>query len=177
MMAAEPVLFSSLLGKLAGISATFLRTQIEAGASMIQLFDSWSGCLSEADYRAHVLPHSKAVFASLADLGAPSIHFGVQTGELLTAMSEAGSDVVGVDFRAELEAAASRVGGLAVQGNLDPSILFAPWEAIQPKIAAIVEAGKRVPGHIFNLGHGVLPATDPDILARVVEEVHRLSAR
>ncbi|WGW13361.1 uroporphyrinogen decarboxylase [Saxibacter everestensis] len=178
MMIGEPALFAKLLAKLARISTTFLTTQIEAGASAVQLFDSWAGYLSAADYRQHVLPHSRNVFSALAGTNVPTIHFGVQTGELLAAMDEAGPDVVGVDYRVSLRDAAKRVDpAKALQGNLDPAMLFAPWEALQEKVADIVGAGRELPGHIFNLGHGVLPDTDPDMLRRVVDEVHRLSAR
>lgn len=185
LMIGRPELFSALLGKLSRISETFLRVQLQAGASAFQLFDSWAGYLGEADYRTHVLPHSSRIFQALGGGSQPGIHFGVQTGELLTAMSEAGPDVVGVDFRVDLAAASSRVRpGQALQGNLDPALLFAPWEALRPRIDAILEAG-RVHGertgaeagaHIFNLGHGVLPTTDPDALRRVVDYVHERTA-
>ena len=177
MMAGDPELFSALLAKLAQMSATFLRVQVEAGAQAFQLFDSWAGYLSAADYSEHVLPHSRAVFAALADTGVPSFHFGVQTGELLAPMSTAGSDVMGVDFRVDLAAASTRVQtGQALQGNLDPALLFAPWEALRPRIADIVRKGLDHGGHIFNLGHGVLPETDPAVPGLIVEEVHRVSA-
>jgi uroporphyrinogen decarboxylase len=167
--------WAALLAKLAAIAATFLRVQAEAGASALQLFDSWAGALSEREYRRFVMPHSAAVLAGLADAGVPRIHFGVGTGELLTAMGEAGADVVGVDWRVPLDVATRRIGpDKAVQGNLDPSVLFAGTDVVDAEVRRIVAEGKAAPGHVFNLGHGVLPETDPDMLARVVELVHSL---
>jgi uroporphyrinogen decarboxylase len=175
LMYSEPAVWHALLGRLAEISATFLRVQIEAGASAIQLFDSWVGGLSAADYAEYVLPHSQAVFAELAGHQIPKIHFGVGTGELLDLMRSAGASVVGVDWRIPLDVAARRIGGAtAVQGNLDPAVLLADWPVIERAVRRIVEEGRRAPGHIFNLGHGVLPDTDPDVLTRVVELVHSL---
>jgi uroporphyrinogen decarboxylase len=175
LMYSEPALWHRLLARLAEISATFLRVQIEAGASAIQLFDSWVGGLSAADYAEYVLPHSQAVFAALADHPIPKIHFGVGTGELLELMRSAGASVVGVDWRTPLDVAAQRIGGAtAVQGNLDPAVLLAGWPVIERAVRRIVDEGRRAPGHIFNLGHGVLPDTDPEVLTRVVELVHSL---
>ena len=177
LMYGDPELWHALLGRLAVIAGTFLRVQVEAGASAVQLFDSWAGALSEADYRRYVLPHSAAVLASVADLGVPRIHFGVGTGELLGAMGQAGADVVGVDFRVPLAEAARRVGlGYALQGNLDPAVTFAPWEAVAQQTVAVLDSASGLEGHIFNLGHGVLPETDPDVLARIVELVHETTA-
>ncbi|HEX8766975.1 MAG TPA: uroporphyrinogen decarboxylase [Jatrophihabitans sp.] len=173
LMYSEPAVWHALLGRLAEISAAFLRVQIEAGASAVQLFDSWVGGLSAADYAEYVLPHSEAVFAELP--GIPKIHFGVGTGELLDLMRSAGASVVGVDWRIPLDVAAQRIGGqTAVQGNLDPAVLLAGWPVVERAVRRIVEEGRRAPGHIFNLGHGVLPDTDPDVLTRVVELVHSL---
>jgi uroporphyrinogen decarboxylase len=173
MMYGAPRLWAALLDRLAGITTTFLQVQIEAGASAVQLFDSWVGALAPADYRAAVLPASARVFAGVAGYGVPRIHFGVGTGELLRLMGEAGADVVGVDWRVPLDAAAQRVGpGRALQGNLDPAVLFAPWEVVAAKTREVLAAGRAAEGHVFNLGHGVLPSTDPDVLARVVELVH-----
>jgi uroporphyrinogen decarboxylase len=173
MMYGEPQLWHDLCSRLAGITLAFLRTQIEAGVSAIQLFDSWAGALSEADYRRHVLPHSAAVLAGLADAGVPRIHFGVGTGVLLRAMGEAGADVVGVDWRTPLDQATTQIGpDRSVQGNLDPALLFAPWPVIETETRRVLEQGRATPGHVFNLGHGVLPETDPDVLTRLVELVH-----
>src|SRR5689334_15443996 len=171
LMYAAPELWHALCAKLADLTLTFLRVQIGAGASAIQLFDSWAGALSEADYRRFVLPHSSRVLAGLAGAGVPRIHFGVGTGELLGAMSEAGADVVGVDWRTPLDVAATRVGGKVLQGNLDPCVLFAPPEVIEAEVKRVLAEGAKAPGHIFNLGHGVLPETDPSVLTRVVELV------
>jgi uroporphyrinogen decarboxylase len=175
LMRGAPDVWDALLSRLAEISAGFLRVQIAAGASAVQLFDSWAGGLSPADYRQHVLPYSRQVFSSIADLDVPRIHFGVATGELLGDMSTAGVEVMGVDWRVPLDAAVGRIQpGQAVQGNLDSTLVFAPWEAIETATRAVVEAGRAAPGHIFNLGHGVLPDTDPDVLTRLVELVHSL---
>lgn len=175
LMHSEPAVWHSLLGKLANISATFLQVQIDAGASAIQLFDSWAGGLSAADYAEFVLPHSQQVFASLTSSSVPRIHFGVGTGELLDLMRTAGASVVGVDWRTPLDVAAQRIGGATpVQGNLDPALLLADWPVVEAAVRRIVAEGRRAPGHIFNLGHGVLPETDPAVLTRVVELVHSL---
>ena len=176
-MYGDPELWHALLARLAVIAGAFLRVQVEAGASAVQLFDSWAGALSEADYRRYVLPHSAAALASVADLGVPRIHFGVGTGELLALMGEAGADVVGVDFRVPLDEAARRVGpGRALQGNLDPAVTFAPWDAVAEQTRLVLAAAAGLAGHIFNLGHGVLPETDPDVLARIVDLVHAATA-
>ena len=177
LMYGDPDLWAALLDRLATITAAFLRLQVQAGASAVQLFDSWVGALPAADYRDFVAPHSARVLAAVGELGVPRIHFGVGTGELLGLMGEAGADVVGVDFRVPLDEAVRRVGpGRALQGNLDPALVFAPWPAVEAKARATVEAGRAAEGHIFNLGHGVLPATDPDVLARLVDLVHEVSA-
>ncbi|WP_426566744.1 uroporphyrinogen decarboxylase [Angustibacter sp. McL0619] len=172
LMYGDPQLWHALAGRLAAIAGAFLRVQVEAGASAVQLFDSWVGALPLADYVELVQPHSAAVLAAVADLGVPRIHFGVGTGELLGAMGEAGADVVGVDFRVALDEASRRVGPQrAVQGNLDPALLFAPGPVLEERVLAAVVAGRRTPGHVFNLGHGVPPNADPSVLARVVEIV------
>ena len=178
MMHGDPELWHALCGRLAQISGAFLRVQAQAGASVVQLFDSWVGALSRKDYEAFALPHSRVALSAVADLGIPKIHFGTVTAELLASMGAAGADVVGVDFRTSLTDARARLGdGYAVQGNLDPALLFAPWPALEKAVRSIVAEGAEAPGHIFNLGHGVLPETDPEVLTRVVELVHDLSAR
>jgi uroporphyrinogen decarboxylase len=177
MMYAAPELWNALLSRLADITLAFLRTQIEAGVSAVQLFDSWAGALSEADYREHVLPHSARVLQGLADAGVPRIHFGVGTGVLLRAMGEAGADVVGVDWRTPLDQATGIVGpDRSLQGNLDPAILFAGWDVVRREADRVLAQGRAAPGHVFNLGHGVMPETDPDILTRLVAHVHEASA-
>ena len=176
--ARRPELWDALCSRLAQISGAFLRVQAEAGASAVQLFDSWVGALSRADYVRHVQRHSAAALDAVTDLDVPRIHFGVGTGELLRLMGEAGAEVVGVDYRVSLADAVERLGpGHAVQGNLDPALLFAPWEAIERRVREIVDEGRRAPGPIFNLGHGVPPAVDPDVLTRVTALVHEVSTR
>ncbi|MFF0889340.1 uroporphyrinogen decarboxylase [Streptomyces sp. NPDC001046] len=178
MMYGDPELWSDLLDRLADITAAFLKVQIEAGASAVQLFDSWAGALAPVDYRRSVLPASAKVFEAVAGYGVPRIHFGVGTGELLGLMGEAGADVVGVDWRVPLDEAARRVGpGKALQGNLDPTVLFAPTEAVEAKTREVLQSAAGLEGHVFNLGHGVMPSTDPDALTRLVEYVHTHTAR
>ncbi|WP_433614319.1 uroporphyrinogen decarboxylase [Dactylosporangium sp. CA-139114] len=170
LMYGAPDVWHALCERLADITRTFLQVQIDAGVDAIQLFDSWAGALSEADYRRFVLPHSRAVLSSLS--GCPRIHFGVGTSELLPAMAEADADVVGVDWRTPLDVATSRVPGRPLQGNLDPCVLLAPWEVVAAEARRVLAEGSKAPGHIFNLGHGVLPETDPDVLTRLVELIH-----
>jgi len=180
MMLAEPSTWHALMESLTDLTIDFLRVQLDAGVDAIQLFDSWAGTLSLADYRTYVLPHSTRVFAALADFGVPMTHFGVGTAELLGAMSEAGATVVGVDWRTSLTDASARVGaGKALQGNLDPVALLAGWAAVEKAARAVVDDGRRAldagaGGHIFNLGHGVLPGTDPELLTDLVALVHSL---
>ncbi|MEW2619465.1 uroporphyrinogen decarboxylase [Streptomyces sp. NPDC048106] len=178
MMYGDPELWADLLDRLADITTTFLKVQIEAGASAVQLFDSWAGALAPADYRSSAMPASAKVFDAVADYGVPRIHFGVGTGELLGLMGEAGADVVGVDWRVPLTEAARRVGpGKALQGNLDPTVLFAGKEVVETKAQEVLDDAAGLEGHVFNLGHGVMPNTDPDALTRLVEYVHGASAR
>ena len=178
LMYGDPQLWHDLCARLAQISGAFLDVQAAAGASAVQLFDSWVGALPPAAYERFVAPHSAAALAAVARRGIPKIHFGVGTGELLPAMGAVGADVVGVDYRVSLTDALARLdGSYAVQGNLDPALLFAPWEALEGKVRSIVDEGRAAPGHIFNLGHGVLPDTDPDVLTRVVDLVHEISQR
>jgi len=175
MMHGQPVLWHALLNRLAIIAREFLRVQIDAGAAAVQLFDSWAGALSRADYERYVLPHSRSVLEPLADAGVPRIHFGVGTNEFLDLMREAGADVVGVDWRIPLDEAARRVGrGAVVQGNLDPALLLADWAVLEREVRRIVAEGRAAAGHIFNLGHGVLPDTDPAVITRVVQLVRTL---
>jgi len=178
LMRSEPALWHELLSRLAEISATFLEVQIRAGARAVQLFDSWVGALSAADYREYVMPHSAAVFERVAAHDVPRVHFGVGTGELLPLLGEAGASVVGVDWRVPLDEAAGRVGGgYALQGNLDPAVLLAPWAVIEREARRVLDEAVDLPGHVFNLGHGVLPETDPDKLTRLVELVHVATGR
>ena len=171
MMFGAPDVWDALMRKIADQAATYLRVQVEAGASAVQLFDSWAGALTPADYRSFVMPHSARVLAAAGELGVPRIHFGVGTANLLDLMGEAGADVVGVDWRTPLDRAIGQVGDRAVQGNLDPTLVFAPTEVMTQRAAEVIEAGRAAKGHIFNLGHGVIPSTDPDQLARLTEFV------
>lgn len=171
MMFGAPDVWDALMRKIADMSAAYLRVQVEAGASAVQLFDSWAGALTPADYAEHVMPHSARVLAAAGELGVPRIHFGVGTTNLLGLMGDAGADVVGVDWRTPLDAALPLVGDHAVQGNLDPTLVFAPTEVMTARAAEVIEAGRSAKGHIFNLGHGVIPSTDPDQLARLTEFV------
>lgn len=178
MMYGAPELWNELMERLTDITIAFLRIQVEAGASAVQLFDSWVGAVAPDDYRSRVLPHSSRVFTALADLGVPRIHFGVGTGELLGLLGEAGADVIGVDWRVSLDEAVSRVEpGKALQGNLDPTLLMAPWPVLRDRAADVLSRGRSAEGHIFNLGHGVLPGTDPGLLSRLADFVHEESTR
>jgi len=176
IMYGEPGLWARLLDRLADIAIAYLKVQVDAGARAIQIFDSWVGGVSPEDYRRSVLPHSRKIFTALEPHGVPRIHFGVGTGELLGLMGEAGADVVGVDWRVPLDEAVRRVdAGKALQGNLDPAILLAPWDVVAERAREVLAHGRTAEGHVFNLGHGVLPATDPDVLARLTDFVHRES--
>ncbi len=184
MMLGEPDTWHALMTALTDVTIGFLQTQVDAGVDAIQLFDSWAGTLSLADYRAYVLPHSSRVFAALAPANVPMTHFGVGTAELLGAMADAvsagGPAVVGVDWRTSLTDAAARVKpGVALQGNLDPVVLLTEWPVVERAVRAVVEDGRRAvgagaAGHVFNLGHGVLPPTDPGLITDVVALVHSL---
>lgn len=178
LMHSEPELWHALLHRLAELTLTFLQVQVDAGVDVIQLFDSWAGALSEREYRQFVLPHSSRVLAGLAHTGLPRIHFGVGTGELLGAMAQAGADVVGVDWRVPLDVAAQRVrasrpdGPIVLQGNLDPAVLLAGWPAVERETHRVITEGAAADAHVLNLGHGVLPGTDPDVLTSIVELAH-----
>ncbi|OBH61274.1 uroporphyrinogen decarboxylase [Mycobacterium colombiense] len=180
MMLAEPDTWHALMEKLTDITVGFLRVQLEGGVDAIQVFDSWAGALSLANYRTYVQPHSTRVFAALADYCVPMTHFGVGTAELLGAMSSVGANVVGVDWRTSLADAAARVQpGTALQGNLDPVVALAGWPVVERAVRAVVDDGRRAidagaAGHVFNLGHGVLPETDPGVLTDLVSLVHSL---
>ncbi len=191
LMHADPGAWRALMDWTAELTGRFLRTQVLAGASAAQLFDSWAGAISLADYETHVAPASAAALAHVHDLayetadasGAPTtrsvpvVHFGVGTGELLGAMHGIGVDTVGVDYRIPLDVAVQRVGeGVPLQGNLDPALLAAPWPVLEAAVRDVLRRGQAAPAHVFNLGHGVPPETDPTVLTRVVELVHEASA-
>jgi uroporphyrinogen decarboxylase len=174
LMHAQPALWHRLMERLAGHAITSLQIQVEAGAQAVQLFDSWVGALSPADYRRFALPASRQVFEAVADLGVPGIHFGVGTAALLELMAEAGPDVVGVDWRVPLSQARERLGPrYRVQGNLDPAVCLAPWPVVEAEARVVLAEAGPGPGHIFNLGHGVLPQTQPDVLERLAALVHQ----
>jgi len=176
LMHADPGAWDALMARLVRAVADTLCEQIAAGADAVQLFDSWVGTLSPADYRARVLPHMRALFAALPKR-TPAIHFGTGTAGLLEALRAAGGDVIGLDWRVDLDAAWTRVGhDVAVQGNLDPAALLAPIPEIRARAAAILGQAAGRPGHIFNLGHGILPQTPVDHVLALVEAVHELSA-
>jgi len=176
-MHADPGAWDALMAKLVRAVGGYVNAQIAAGAEAVQLFDSWVGALAPGDYRARVLPHMRALFAAIAP-GVPVIHFGTGTAGLLEAMRAAGGDVIGVDWRVDLDAAWARVGhDVAIQGNLDPAALLAPVATIRRRAAAILGQAAGRPGHVFNLGHGVLPDTPVDHVRALVDAVHELSAR
>ncbi|MGI6877316.1 uroporphyrinogen decarboxylase [Microbacterium sp. gxy059] len=176
MMHADPDAWNRLAGWLADVSAAFLGAQIEAGASAVQLFDSWAGSLAPADYRRFVRPHSASALGSVTSV--PRIHFGVGTGPFLGDMRLDGiADAVGVDWRLPLDEAAGVAGpGTTLQGNIDPAMLQAPWPVLEQHVRDVVERGRAARAHIVNLGHGVPPETDPTVLTRIVELVHSIRA-
>lgn len=172
LMHEEPALWHKMIDRLADLSLAFLVHQVKAGVQAVQLFDSWVGVLSPDEYRRFVLPATSRVFAGLEHLGVPRIHFGVGSGELLGLMGEAGAEVVGVDWRVPLPDARRRARGRAIQGNLDPAVCLCSWETVASEARRVLRSAGSAPGYIFNLGHGVLPDTDPSILARLVDLVH-----
>jgi uroporphyrinogen decarboxylase len=175
MMFADPHAWAALLNWCADVTGEFLRAQIEAGASAAQLFDSWVGSLSEVNYLRRVAPHSRRALDHLRGLDVPKVHFGVGSGELLASMYSVGADVMGVDWRIPLDEAERRLGGgVPLQGNIDPALLAAPWPILEAHVRDVVERGKAAPSHVVNLGHGVPPDTDPDVLTRIVELVHSI---
>ncbi len=172
LLHAEPVAWAALMDRLTDMTIAYLRAQVAAGVQAVQLFDSWVGGLSPLDYERAVLPTMRRLFAGIADLGVPVIHFGVGTAGILPLQAAAGGDVIGLDWRIELADGWRRVGDRGVQGNLDPTLLLGPWEATAEAARWVLGQAAGRPGHVFNLGHGVLPGTDPDDLARLVDLVH-----
>jgi len=178
LMYCEPKAWHQLMDKFARVITGYLRRQIKAGAQAIQLFDSWVGCLSVGDYVEYVLPHVQLIFEGLKREGVPMIHFGTGTSAMLRQMREAGGDVIGVDWRIHLDEAWATVGhDVAVQGNLDPLTLFAPLHEIERRVADILRRAGGRSGHIFNLGHGILPTTPIEHVAATIDMVHKLSQR
>jgi uroporphyrinogen decarboxylase len=176
----EPSVWDRLLDTLVTIVVAHVRAQVAAGAAAVQIFDSWVGALAPDVYRASAAPHMRRLFDALDELDVPTIHFGVGTGELLGAMAEVGGDAIGIDARVPLDVAWARIGGpgeRAIQGNLDPSVLLAPWRAIEERALDVLDRAGGRDGHVFNLGHGVSPGTPVEHLQRLVELVHERSAR
>ena len=176
LMRKDPGAWHALLDRIARAQGALLRAQVEAGAQAVQLFDSWVGCLSPADYREFVLPHSRTALAAVP-AGIPTIHFGTQTGEFLEMLKEAGGSVIGVDWRIELDEAWRRLGNVAIMGNLDPAVLFAPPDEVRAKTKPILDQAAGRPGHIFNLGHGVLPGTPFENVKALIDFVHEAGRR
>ena len=178
LMFADPATWDALMGVLVDVVVPHLRAQVAAGASALQVFDPWVGTLAPAAYRANVLPHMRRLFDGIADLAVPTIHFGVGTSELLEQMREAGGDALGVDHRIPLDLAWERLGhSTAIQGNLDPTVLLAPWDVVEREALDVLERAGGRSGHVFNLGHGVLPDTPVENLQRLVDLVHARSER
>ncbi len=178
MMYGDPTAWHKLMDKFARVITGYLRRQIHAGAQAVQVFDSWVGCLSVGDYAEYVLPHMQLIFNGLAREGVPMIHFGTGTTALLRLMREAGGDVIGIDWRVPLDDGWAMIGhDRAVQGNLDPVVLFAPLHEIERRVEDILRRAGGRPGHIFNLGHGILPSTPVEHVAATIDMVHKLSQR
>lgn len=175
LMHADPDTWAALMAWAADVTGAFLRAQVLAGASAAQLFDSWVGSLSRADYVEHVAPWSRRALSAIDDLGVPRTHFGVGSGEVLAEMHAVGADAMGVDWRIPLDEASRRLGGgVPLQGNVDPAMLGAPWPVLEAHVRDVVERGRTAPAHVLNLGHGVPPETDPDVLTRLVALAHSL---
>ncbi|TMK36703.1 MAG: uroporphyrinogen decarboxylase [Actinobacteria bacterium] len=178
LLFADPPTWDALMGALVDVVVPHLRAQVGAGASALQIFDPWVGALAPAPYRAHVLPHMRRLFSEIADLAVPVIHFGVGTSELLELMRDAGGDAIGVDHRIPLDRAWERLGpATAIQGNLDPAVLLAPWDVVEREAIDVLDRAGGRPGHVFNLGHGVLQDTPVESVQRLVELVHARSER
>ncbi|AYF97900.1 uroporphyrinogen decarboxylase [Protaetiibacter intestinalis] len=173
LMYSDPHAWAALLNWCADVTGAFLRAQVEAGASAAQLFDSWIGSLARRDYQRRVAPHSKRALDALRGFEVPRIHFGVGSGEVIDLLPGLGVDAVGVDWRLPLDEASARLGGgVPLQGNIDPALLAAPWSVLQSHLEDVLDRGLAAPAHVANLGHGVPPDTDPEVLTRVVEFVH-----
>jgi len=177
LMRTEPQTFDALLSRLVDTTIAYVHAQVGAGVQAVQLFDSWVGTLSPFDYERSVLPHMRRLFAGIEPRGVPLIHFGTGSAGLLALQAEAGGDVIGLDWRIALDDGWSRVPDRAVQGNLDPTALLGPWSGVEEQARWVLAQARGRAGHIFNLGHGVLPATDPDHLRRLVDLVHEETAR
>ncbi|GCE10924.1 uroporphyrinogen decarboxylase [Tengunoibacter tsumagoiensis] len=177
LMYSQPEIWAALMEKLSTVTASYLVAQIKAGADVVQLSDSWSGALSPSLYRRYVLPYTQRVFAAVKQTGQPAIHYGASTAALLEAMTEAGGDVIGIDWRMDLDAAWERIGtDHGIQGNLDPTFMVTPWPVLEEQTRDLLRRADGRPGHIFNLGHGVPYATEVDQIRRLVDTVHQLTA-
>ena len=173
MMRTEPQLWSQLLNWCADVTAAFLRAQVMAGASVVQLFDSWAGSLSRVDWQRRVAPHSRRAFDGVRGTGVARIHFGLGMSPMLDLVPSLGAEVVGIDWRLPLDEASEKLGGkIPLQGNIDPALLGASEQVLAAHVHDVLERGRAAPAHIVNLGHGVPPDTDPDALTRIVELVH-----
>ncbi|HEY7355689.1 MAG TPA: uroporphyrinogen decarboxylase [Ktedonobacterales bacterium] len=178
LMYGEPEVWHALMNKLTEVVSRYLVAQVHAGVDVVQLFDSWVGAISPSVYREFVQPYSQRIFQAVKVTGTPAIHFGTDTASLLETMTEAGGDVISVDWRVDLDAAWARIGHeRGIQGNLDPTLLLTSWEQIEQGMQEILRRVGNRPGHIFNLGHGVPAPTDPDLLRRLVDAVHEATAR
>jgi uroporphyrinogen decarboxylase len=178
LMYGDAALWHRLMETLTEVTVRYLKAQVAAGVQVVQLFDSWMGDLGRREYEASVLPYSRRIFAAVRETGVPTIHFGTGTVGLLESMAAAGSDLVSVDWRVPLDQAWARIGlDRGIQGNLDPAVLLAPWEVVAGHADRVLEAAGGRPGHVFNLGHGVLPDSPSELLARLVEHVHATTAR
>jgi len=177
LMYGQPEVWHALMNKLTEVVSRYLVAQIKAGADAVQLFDSWVGALGPSVYKQFVQPYSRRIFQAVKQTGTPSIHFGTGTASLLELMTEAGGDVISVDWRIDLDDAWARIGyERGIQGNLDPTLLLTDWNTIEAGMKDILRRANNRPGHIFNLGHGVLAPTNPDMLRRLVEAVHEATA-
>jgi len=178
LMYSQPQAWDELLRKLVEVTSTYARAQVEAGADVIQVFDSWVGCLSVEDYRKFVLPRTTELIRSLKASGAPVIYFGTDTSTLLASMKETGADVIGLDWRIPLDEGWQRLGNeAAVQGNLDPALLFADWKQVKAGAARILDQAGGRPGHIFNLGHGILPETPVENVRALAEYIQEQTTK
>jgi len=178
LMYGQPEVWEALMTKLADVVSNYLVSQTRAGADVVQLFDSWVGALSPSVYRRFVLPYTQRIFRAVKQTGTPAIHFGTGAAALLPLMVEAGGDVISVDWRVDLDEAWMQIGyDRGIQGNLDPTLLLTPWPVIEAGMHDVLRRAANRPGHIFNLGHGVLAPTDPDMLRRLVDAVHKATRR
>jgi uroporphyrinogen decarboxylase len=178
LMYGQPEVWHALMNKLTEVVSRYLLAQIAAGVDVVQVFDSWVGSLSPSVYRRFVQPYSRRIFDAVRQTGTPSIHFGTGTASLLQLMAEAGGDVISVDWRVDLDDAWQRIGfDHGIQGNLDPTLLLTPWNVIEEGMHDVLRRAANRPGHIFNLGHGVLAPTPPDMLRRLVDAVHESTKR